>query len=226
MPDGRGCQHEAGLPHRRFREQRPEVLGRRLRAQRQGVPVRRHSLLHRPGADPVRLRELAGRPLLLPRRPAGVHRPRLLRRAPVALRRRRRAVRAGLRDRSRVRPSRPEPARRAGEHPRRPAGPAEQGRAVRATGRLLRRRLGGERRQRWRDRGTDSGRHQRGPRRGERDRRRPHSGADTGPGEPGDVDARLVGATAPLVLARVRERQAGHVRHLLVARSNWVTLAS
>ena len=65
------------------------------------------------------------------------------------------------------------------------------------------------------DRGTDAGRHQRGPRRGERDRRRPHPGADPGPGDPGDVDARLVRAAPPLVLSRLRERQAGGLRHVL-----------
>ena len=35
------------------------------------------------------------------------------------------------------------------------------------------------------------------------------------PGQPGDVDARLVRAAPPLVLARLRERQAGRLRHVL-----------
>ena len=54
-----------------------------------------------------------------------------------------------------------------------------------------------------------------GPRRGRRDRRRPDPGEDAGPGQPRDLDARLVGAAAPLVLPRLRERQAGRLRHLL-----------
>ena len=48
-----------------------------------------------------------GRPVLLPRRPEGLHRPRVLRRAARALRRARR-FRAGLRDRTRARPPRPD----------------------------------------------------------------------------------------------------------------------
>ena len=71
-----------------------EVLGRRLQAQRQAVPLRRHRLLHRPGADRLRLRRRAQvGPVLLPARQARLHRPRLLRRAPVAVRRRGGAVR-------------------------------------------------------------------------------------------------------------------------------------
>ena len=54
-----------------------------------------------------------------------------------------------------------------------------------------------------------------GPRRGGGDRRRPDPGEDPGPGQPGDVDARLVRAAPPLVLARLRERQARRLRHLL-----------
>ena len=53
------------------------------------------------------------------------------------------------------------------------------------------------------------------PRGGRGDRRRPDPGADARPGEPRDVDARLVRAAPPLVLARLRERQAGRLRHLL-----------
>ena len=74
--------------------------------------------------------ELAGRPVLLPRRQAGLHRPRLLRRAAVALRRRRGAVRAGLRDRARVRPPRPGPARGPDSDPQRP--PGAESKAVRS----------------------------------------------------------------------------------------------
>ena len=53
------------------------------------------------------------------------------------------------------------------------------------------------------------------PRRRGGDRRRPDPGADAGPGEPRDLDARLVRAAPPLVLARLRDRQAGRLRHLL-----------
>ena len=96
------------------------------------------------------------------------------------------------------------------------AGPGEQGRALRAPGRLLRRRLGGATRSRpGLIEELTAGRHQRRPRRRRRDRRRPHPAADPGPGQPGDVDARLVGAAPPLVLARLRAGQAGGVRHLL-----------
>ena len=52
--------------------------------EQQAVPLRRHGLLHRPGADRVRGRQLPGRPVLLSERRARLHRPRLLRRAAVA----------------------------------------------------------------------------------------------------------------------------------------------
>ena len=54
VPDGPGRERAGGLPHRRRRQQRAEVLGRRLPAQQPAVPVRRHGLLHRPGADGLR----------------------------------------------------------------------------------------------------------------------------------------------------------------------------
>ena len=88
------------------------------------------------------VRELAGRPVLLPRRQAGLHRPRLLRRAPVALRRRGRPVRRGLRARPRVRPPHPGPARHAEAGASRAAapragrcGPSCRPTATRASGR-------------------------------------------------------------------------------------------
>ena len=57
--------------------------------------------------------------------------------------------------------------------------------------------------------------HQRGPGRRGRDRRRPDPAADAGPGEPGDLDARLLRAAAALVLTRLRAGQAGGLRHVL-----------
>ena len=93
-------------------------------------------------SDRVRPCQLAGRAVLLPTGQAGLHRPRLLRRAPVSVRRRRRAVRAGVRDRARVRPPCSGPARRPAEDRERHAGPGEQGGAVGAPGRLLRRACG------------------------------------------------------------------------------------
>ncbi len=126
MPDRRGRERTAGLPDRGRRQLGAALLELRLRAQQSRVPVREHGLLHRPGADGLRLRELAGRAVLLPAGPARLHRPRLLRRAAVALRRRRRALRAGVRHRARVRPSRPEPA------PASSTGSATTGRGRRA----------------------------------------------------------------------------------------------
>jgi Putative neutral zinc metallopeptidase len=119
----------------------------------------------------------------------------------------------GLRDRARVRPPRPEPARRARAGRERPPGAREPRRALGAAGRLLRGRVGGQRRLDRAGRAADAVRHQRRPRRCDRHRRRPHPAADAGPGQPGDVDARLLGATAPLVLARLRAEAARRLRH-------------
>ena len=59
-----------------------------------------------------------------------------------------------------------------------------------------------------------AGGHQRGYRRGRRGRRRPHPGAHPGSGQPGDLDARLVGAAATMVLEGLRDRPARRVRHV------------
>ena len=45
-------------------------------------------------------------------------------------------------------------------------------------------------------------------------RRRPHPGGDAGPGQSGDVDARLVEGARPLVHGRLHDRQPEPVRHL------------
>ena len=78
------------------------------------------------GADQLRRRVERLRALLLPGRPARLHRPELLRPAPAAVRRPGRAVRQRLRHRPRVRPPRAEPARhqRAGDARRDRARPA------------------------------------------------------------------------------------------------------
>ena len=98
-------------------------------------------------SSPTRSRPAAAtrprrRTVLLPGRPPRLHRPRVLRRRQVAARRRGDAVRPGLCARARVRPPRPGPARRPRRDPRRNAGAGEQGRPLRAPGRLLRRGLG------------------------------------------------------------------------------------
>ena len=141
-------------------------------------------LLHRLDRDRLRHATTEVGPVLLPGRQARLHRPRLLRRAAHAVRRRGRPVRPGLRDRARVRPPRPGPARRRSSSGASQAGRAGRVGADRAPGRLLRRRLGAQRRQDGPDRGPDAGRHRRRARRGGRGRRRPDPVGDAGPGEP------------------------------------------
>ena len=177
LPDGCGRERAAGLPDRRRRQQHPGLLGRR----RARLHAGEDGLLHGLGADGLRLRELAGRPVLLPCRQAGLHRPRLLRRAAVAVRRRGRPVRRGLRARARVRPPHPgshrhAQARAAGQRPRGRLG------ADGAPGRLLRGRLGEPRRRDGADREPHPGGHQQRHRRRGRRRRRSHPGAHPGPG--------------------------------------------
>ena len=93
------------------------------KTRRARIHAREDGLLHGLRADRLRLRQLAGRAVLLSRRQAGLHRPRLLRRAAVAVRRPGRAVRGGLRARPRVRPPHPGSARHARSGPSRAAAP-------------------------------------------------------------------------------------------------------
>ena len=183
---GADANQRAGLPHRRRREQRAEVLGRR-RSRRAASSTRYVDTVFFNGQTQTGCgsRDSQVGPFYCPARQARLHRPRLLRRARARSSASTTApfVR-GVRDRARVRAPRPGSARRAEEHRRRHAGAREQGGALGAPGRLLRGRLGRARRRHRADRAADAGRHQPGPRRRRRDRRRPHPGADAGPGEP------------------------------------------
>ena len=85
---GAGREQAPGLPHRRRREQRAEVLGRRRSSAATGSTVR-DTVFFTGQTRPVRLATSAGRAVLLPGGQARLHRPRLLRRARVAVRRRR-----------------------------------------------------------------------------------------------------------------------------------------
>ncbi len=142
----------------------------------------------------VRRGDRGRRAVLLPGRPVHLHRSRLLRRAPLALRGDRWAVRRGLRHRPRVRPPRPGPARRAQARERDRS--RQPGRTDRAPGRLLRRRLGEQRRgdevPPAPDRCPDRRRIER--RRG--GRRRPHPEPGPGPGRPRELDPRLAPPSA------------------------------
>ena len=150
---GRRHEHLAGLPDRCRREPAPGLPARRGGQLGAGVLAASGAGLHRRDDDPVqradavRLRSGVGRDraVLLPGRSARVHRSRVLRRAHQPLRRAGRAVRGGVRDRARVRPPRAEPARDGGSRRQRPRRTEVGVGAARAPGRLLRRRVGGER---------------------------------------------------------------------------------
>ena len=207
LPHGRGRQHARRLPHPRLRQQHPALLGRRVRGGRALVHAVDHRFLRRIDEHRLRFREHGRRSVLLPGGQEGVHRPRLLRCPPRSARRAGRPDRAGLRPRARVRPSRPGPARDPRSDRRRPAGRAEQVRAERAPGRLLRRHLG-EPRCADHARAPHAGRHRgRARRRGLR-RRRSHPGEDSGPGQPRDLDARLLRPAAEVVQRRLPRRAA------------------
>ena len=95
-----------------------------------------------------------------------------------------------------------------------PAGGNRRLGADGAPGRLLRRRLGEQRREDGYIVGLTQGRHRgRARRRGGR-RRRPHPVGDPGPGRPGDVDAWLLGRAPALVHGRRHERLARGLRRL------------
>ena len=93
-------------------------------------------------------------------------------------------------------------------------GPAEPVGPDRAPGRLLRRRLGQQRGQHRlppaADRRPDRGRARRGPGR----RRRPDPEGDERPGQPRDVDARLVRPAPEVVHDGLPERRSGRLRHV------------
>ena len=102
-------------------EEHRDGLGQRVPGAA-GTQLRRAEAeaVHRRRAVGMRHQFVGGRAVLLPARPAGLHRPVVLQRARSPLRRARR-LRPGLRDRARGRPSRPEPARHRREGPRRAA---------------------------------------------------------------------------------------------------------
>ncbi|CAA9267460.1 MAG: YpfJ protein, zinc metalloprotease superfamily, partial [uncultured Blastococcus sp.] len=211
-------QRVGGLRRRRRHRLHPGLLDGDAR---RGLPAHRHRLLLGSDADQLRRCHQRIRSVLLPRRPARVHRPELLRPAAEPVRRAGRHVRELLRHRPRVRPPRAEPAGRqpAGDAGR--DGPDQRHGPPGAAGRLLRRHLGQPRRDgarrigRAADRRDHPGRHRRRARRRRPHRRRLH------PGEPrrrhrrpGRLHPRLVGATAEVVHDRVPDRRPEPVRHL------------
>ena len=88
-----------------------------------------------------------------------------------------------------------------------PAGKRPRGRLRPhgAAGGLLRGGLGQARCRDRADRAAHAGGHQRGYRRGRSGGGRPHPGTRPGPGQPRDLDPRLVGAAAPMVLEGLRD---------------------
>ena len=124
-----------------------------------------------------------------------------------------RPVRAGLRPRPRVRPPRPGPGRNAvgRDEPgggRRAVGPD------RAPGRLLRGRLGGQRGRDGLPRAAHGRRDRRCPRCRVGRRRRPDPAGDAGPGQPRDLDPRLVRPAPEVVHGRLPGGVAGRLRHV------------
>ncbi|CAA9301420.1 MAG: YpfJ protein, zinc metalloprotease superfamily, partial [uncultured Gemmatimonadetes bacterium] len=199
--------HRAGGHGRRVERHLPAVWPR-LRGAAAGA-------LHRDAADGVRHRPVRHGPLLLPRRPEGVHRPRLLQRPGAHVRRaRRQRLRAGVRDRPRGRPPRADAAGHVGARGGGVAGRARGGgqrplRAPGAAGRLLRRRVGAPQQDPARSRRRGGG-----PRRRHGHRRRPAPAAEPGADRPRVVHARLVRPARPVVPARAGQRRRAPVRYV------------
>ena len=87
LPDRRGCERPRRLPRARLRQQRPGVLERRVRRLRADVRAGRHRPVLRRHLQWLRHGIRGDRTVLLPARPARLHRSRLLRRAAKPLRR-------------------------------------------------------------------------------------------------------------------------------------------
>ena len=202
LPHRRGCAGPRGLPDRGVREQHPGLLGR----PDPQLPRGADGVLHGADLERVRTGDHRRRPVLLSRRRQGLHRPRVLPGAHGSVRGAGGSARGGVRAGARVRPPRPGPPRTVRPGGQRRAGTAERLGPHRAAGRLLRGRVGGERR-RHRVHHADhgSGRRRRA-RCGRGGRRRPDPARDPGTGEPRDVDARIVGGTPAVVPDRLSRR--------------------
>ena len=169
-----------------------------------GLQPGRDRPLHRRRLDRLRRRDLVDRSVLLPGRQERLPRPRLLPGAPGPIRREGRAVRPGLRRRPRVRPPRPGPLGdlQPGGNDTGADGPL---RPDRAPGRLLRRRLGPQRRGDRVHPAADAGPDRGGRRGGEGRRRRPHPAVERRRGRSRQLHPRHVGAARPLVHDRLRQ---------------------